>query len=158
MIRSTVCRHIVRDWLAAVALALSVSSAWSAVALNKSFNPISMPAYSVSTLTITLLNTGSSPATAAALTDNLPPGITVASVPNVVNGCGGNVTASAGATSLALANGAIPAATPAPNIEPGQCSISVDVTSATAGSAINTIPVGGLVTSQGRNPQAASAT
>ena len=158
MIRSTVCRHIVRDWLAAVALALSVSSAWSAVALNKSFNPISMPAYSASTLTITLLNTGSSPATAAALTDNLPPGMTVASVPNVVNGCGGNVTATAGATSLALANGAIPAATPAPNIEPGQCSISVDVTSATAGSVINTIPVGGLVTSQGRNTQAASAT
>jgi hypothetical protein len=86
----------------------------------------------VSTLTITVTNPNAFDLTNAALTDTYPTEITNAATPNVVNSCGGTVTAAAGGGSVVLTGGVIPAA---------GCAISVDVTSVTQGTHTNTTGV-----------------
>lgn len=87
------------------------------------------------TLTFTLGNPTGANMTGAAFTDTYPAGFTNAAVPNVVNGCGGVVTAAANGGSLALAGGTIP---------PAGCTIVVTITSTTGGVYTNTVPVGAL--------------
>jgi uncharacterized repeat protein (TIGR01451 family) len=124
--------------------------------VNKQFSPPIIAAGGKSTLTIYLGNTNSSAATlSAALTDTLPvtsPGVFIEGTPNVVKTCPGTVTTSNGSLSgsVTYASGAaIPA---------GGCSISVDVTAASAGSYVNSIPAAALQTNLGNNQDPTNAT
>ncbi len=125
-----------------------------APSLSKTFAPTQVLANASSTLTITL-NNASQPTAAvlsAALTDTLPAGLVIAPTPNAATTCaGGSVTAAAGSGSVTLASGAsIPAN--------GNCTITVDVTSAADGSYVNIIAAGALQTQHGNNANPATAT
>ncbi len=114
--------------------------------LNKSFNPISIPVGGVSRLNITIFNSNAFELTDAAWLDNLvsiQPGLFLANPVDIVHNCGDDavVTAVAGSTSISLTNGVVPALN-GPNL--GECTVSVNVSSITAGNLINTIPIGGL--------------
>jgi uncharacterized repeat protein (TIGR01451 family) len=122
--------------------------------LSKSITPNSIRPDGIATLTITLSNSN---AVAALLTGNLtdtfPADLLVAADPNlqVSGGCTlGNVVAVAGGNSLVYQNGA--------SIQPGGCTISVDVTSSVVNLYTNTIPAGGLNTDLGSNPTPGTAT
>jgi hypothetical protein len=118
--------------------------------LAKSFAPAYGAAGATSTLTLSLGNTNGAPiALTAALTDTFPTGLVVAATPNATTTCGGAVTATAGASSISLANGA--------TIPDGGCTVKVDVTAATAGIYVNTIAAGALQTTKG-NAGSATAT
>lgn len=117
----------------------------------KSFNPNPANVNTASQLTITLTNPNTSAMTAAAFTDTYPAGLVNATPPGAATTCGGTVTAAAGGGSVALSNGSIPAS--------GSCTVTVNVLSATVGSYNNTIPAGGVTTTNGINSTApASAT
>lgn len=122
--------------------------------LGKAFNPSTINAGGVSTLTITLSNPNVAIATLTApLIDTLPNGVVVAPIPNVATTCGGvgAPVALAGGSSVTLPAGrTIPAN--------GSCTLSVDVTAALAGTYVNTLVAGALVTSSGNNPSPAVAT
>ncbi len=120
--------------------------------LSKSFSPTQVAPGTTSTLTITLGNGNGAPATlTAALTDALPPGLTVAAVPNAQTNCNGNVTAVPFAASVSLdAVAVIPTA--------GACTVTVDVVAAAPGAYPNDIPAGALQTDAGSNAVAADAT
>jgi uncharacterized repeat protein (TIGR01451 family) len=124
--------------------------------IDKSFSPSTIVAGGTSQLTIVLATTaGGSGSPNAAFTDTYPQGlVNTSGSPIVANSCGGTVTAAAGAGSIALAGGTIPANS--------TCSIIVSVTSSAPGAYVNTIPVGGLTTSSGSpnntNTVATSAT
>jgi len=130
------------------------TSAWATVALNKSFNPISTTINKPSTLTITLVNTNAAAATGVAFSDALPAGVVVATPSNASTTCGGTLTASMGATSVALSGGTIPAATSSP----GTCVVHADVVASAPGTYVNTIAAGAVTSSQGTNTQDAQAT
>ncbi len=121
--------------------------------VTKAFAPATVTTGSPSTLTITLANTNATAATlSAALTDNLPNGLVVASTPAAATTCtSGTVTAAAGTGSVSLASGAqIPAN--------GNCTVTVNVSAALPGSYANVIPGGALQTDAGNNPAPANAT
>ncbi len=121
--------------------------------LGKGFNPVSINAGGVSTLTITLSNPNASAATLTSpLTDTLPSGVVIATPPNASTTCGGVVTATAGGNTVTLTGGSIPGGSP------GTCTLTVNVTSATAGLHLNTLPAGALQTSNGNNAAPAIAT
>ncbi len=132
---------------AAASATLTVTAAPT---VNKAFSPATVLPNQDSTLTINLVNPSATPMSAAALTDSLPSGVVVAAVPAVVNGCGGSVSAVAGAASVALSGGTIP--------PQGVCAFSVNVRAASAGTYLNNIPAGALSTSGGASTAAASAT
>ncbi|MBK9614340.1 MAG: DUF11 domain-containing protein [Uliginosibacterium sp.] len=118
--------------------------------ISKAFSPVSIAAGGTSTLTIHLGNSNASNISlSSALVDALPGNVFVAATPNVSKTCAGAVTAAAGTTSISYANTA--------QIPPGGCDVSVDVTSATPGSYLNTIAAGQLVTTSGSNQQPATA-
>jgi CSLREA domain-containing protein/uncharacterized repeat protein (TIGR01451 family) len=118
---------------------------------SKSFSPSTIAAGGTSTLTITLSNTASTPTTGVAFTDAYPSPVVNAATPGVTNSCGGAVTANAAGNSVALNGGTIPAN--------GTCSITVVVTSATAGSFINSIAAGSVMSGNaGLNLTPTSAT
>jgi len=131
---------------------LTVLSATSPPRLGKTFSPATIKPYGVSTLTITLTNTGSALASLTApLTDYLPSGVAVAAVPYASTTCsGGTVTANAGGSKVILTGGAIP-----PN---SSCKVTVNVTAKYNGSYCNTMPAGSLQTSAGKNAAQATAT
>jgi uncharacterized repeat protein (TIGR01451 family) len=138
----------------AVATLTVIAIGPTAPAISKSFNPSTINAGAISTLTIVLSNPNPSVATLTApLVDTLPNGVLIAPIPNVVTTCGG-----AGAP-LAVAGGStvtLPAGRTIP--ANGSCTLSVDVTAALGGTYINTIVAGALVTSNGNNPAPAIAT
>lgn len=126
--------------------------------ISKSFTSAQIASGGTSTLRIRLENPNSTDITlTSALVDALPGNVLVAAVPNVngnlgvgATACPGTVAATAGAISLSYANGA--------TIPAGGCTISVDVTSSTSGTYLNTIAAGQLKTSAGDNPDPAHAT
>jgi hypothetical protein len=119
-------------------------------AVTKSFNPATVAANGISTLTITLANTNATSATLTrAMTDTLPANVVVANTPNVGGTCTGTITAVAGASTVSYASGA--------SIPSGGCTITVDVKSSTNGSYTNTIATGALQTDLGNNPTSATA-
>ena len=128
--------------------------------LAKGFNPVSINAGGVSRLTITLSNPNLSVATLSApLIDTLPTGVVIAPTPNASTTCGsggsggGVVSATPGGTTVSLStNSTIPGGAP------GTCTVTVDVTSPTAGSFLNTLAAGALQTSNGNNAAPAVAT
>ena len=104
----------------------------------KSFNPTTITAGGTSTLTITLSNTSiDTPYTITSLTDNLS-GMLIANPTNATTtDCGGTVNAVAGGSTVTLTGSTIPMASLATNTL-GTCTVTVDVTAATAGSYPNT--------------------
>lgn len=103
------------------------------------FNDGTQPA----TLTLRLGNRNLTPISGASLTDNLPPGVTVAAAPNITtNNCGAvSVNAAAGASQIVVSNAAIPAAANALDAV-GECLVNVDVVTTVAGPSVNTIANG----------------
>jgi hypothetical protein len=94
--------------------------------IAKSFAPATIAANSASVLTVTLTNPNAVDVTGAAFTDTYPAGMVNTAAPNGVTTCaGGTVTAAAGGGSVALSGGAVPAT--------GSCTVTVNVTSAAAG-------------------------
>jgi uncharacterized repeat protein (TIGR01451 family) len=101
-------------------------------------------------LTVTLSNTNASAISLTApFSDSFPSGMTVNGNAGNTGTCPG-VSAPAGAGSFTMANGS--------SIPAGGCTIIVNVTSATAGSAVDSIPAGALQTTVGSNAAPASAT
>jgi hypothetical protein len=119
----------------------------AAPGVSKAFAPASVPQDTPSTLTFTLTNSNAFAATGAAFTDTYPSGLVNAMSPAAGTTCGGTVTATAGASSVSLSGGSIPASS--------SCTVSVAVSSSTAGSYGNTLAAGGLTTSN--TPPSASA-
>jgi len=119
--------------------------------LAKAFAPASVATGTPSTLTITLANPNATVATlTAALTDTFPTDLVVATTPNAATTCmSGSVSTTSGSVTLA-AGAQIPAS--------GNCTVTVDVESATVGSYANTIAAGALQTDVGDNASAANAT
>ena len=128
----------------------SVVLAVSNVGVAKSFSPGVIVVNGASTLTVTLSNSNATALRAAAFTDIFPGGVVVAPIPSLFNTCGGTATAAAGASSLGLIGGTIPAA--------GSCSISVNVTSSSAGVYLNTIAARAVTTALAYNDGPAAAT
>ncbi|WP_420368979.1 hypothetical protein [Curtobacterium sp. L1-20] len=111
--------------------------------LDKSFSPATVPTGGISTLTFTVTNTSELAAKNGwSFTDELPAGLTIANPNAAATTCAaGQVTAAAGSDSVAVTG----------NLNAGQasCTVSVSVTSPTAGSFTNGP---GNVTETGLNP------
>lgn len=114
------------------------------VAKSFNTNPVSMNTSTL--LTITLTNPNTTAMTAAAFTDTYPAGLINSTPSGAVTTCGGSVTAAAGGGSVALSGGTIPAS--------GSCTVTINVRSATVSSYNNTIPAGGVTTTNGINSTA----
>jgi uncharacterized repeat protein (TIGR01451 family) len=131
----------------------------SFISLTKTFAPTTVTQGGQSTVTITLNNSGNSPARITSFTDDLTTmgtGITVAASPATTTTCGGTVNATTGNTTIAKTDGLIPAGTTA---VPGSCTITVPISIAStvpAGSKTNTIAIGALQTDKGNNSTAAT--
>jgi hypothetical protein len=117
----------------------------AAPTVSKSFSPTSIVIGGTSTMTVTLINPNPAPITGTAFTDAYPAGLVNAASPALSNTCGGTATGAAGGNSLSLNGGTIPAS--------GSCSVSIAVTSNTAGTYSNST---GTVTSTNANNGAAS--
>ncbi|MCG8349146.1 MAG: hypothetical protein MI924_15355, partial [Chloroflexales bacterium] len=118
--------------------------------ISKAFSPDTITTGGVSTLTFTvttLLNTGA--LTGVRFTDTMPAAIVVAATPNVQNTCGGTPTAASGTSQIGLSGGALAG-------NGASCTVSVNVTSATAGSHVNTS--GAVSSTETGNGNTASAT
>lgn len=90
----------------------------------KAFTPAAILSGATSTVSFLIQNPTNMTLTGMAFSDPLT-NMLVAGTPNVVNGCGGTVSAAAGASAISLSNG-----TMAPN---ASCTITVDVTSNVTG-------------------------
>ena len=89
--------------------------------------------------------------TASSFTDTYPAGMTNTAAPGAATTClGGTLTAANNGPLVSLTGFTIPANS--------VCIVTVNVTSATAGSYANSIPAGGLTTSAGSNTTAGTAT
>ena len=98
--------------------------------IAKAFGAASIGLNETTTLTFTLANPNPGIAlSGVGFTDALPAGLVVATPDGMASTCGGTVTAVAGASSVALVNGVVPAG--------GSCAITVHVTSTTAGAKNN---------------------
>ena len=122
------------------------ASAQDPVGFTKSFGPSTIGPGSVSTLQFDITNFTSIGARNLAFTDTLPAGVTIASPANVVNSCGGTVSAPDGGSTISLSGGQVGAS--------ASCSVSVDVTSSTPGTHTN---VSGDLTSDLGNSGPATA-
>ena len=120
-----------------------------APAVTEAFAVGSLASGANTSLTLTISNTNASAiALTSSFIETLPAGMTIGSAGNTGT-CGG-VTASAGAGSFTMANGT--------SIPSGGCTVIVNVTSSTAGAAVDTVAAGDLQTTTGNNSAAASAT
>ncbi|MGZ5569752.1 MAG: DUF7933 domain-containing protein, partial [Usitatibacter sp.] len=120
--------------------------------LAKAFAPATVGVNVTSVLTITLTNPNAVAITGAAFTDTYPASLVNATPATGATTCaGGVVTAVNGAGSVALSGATIPAS--------GSCTVTVNVTSAIAGSYANSIAIGALTSANaGANTAAANAT
>ncbi len=118
--------------LAAVSSSVTVTPS---LTCGKAYSPASVGPSKLTTLTVTLTHANNAPAfSGLAFSDSLPTGQTVAALPNIVNTCGGTVTAGAGGTSLSLVNGSLPTGATS-------CTVSVDINApAAVGNTTNTLP------------------
>jgi len=114
---------------------------------GKSFAPSTITEGAASLLTVALTNPTAFAVTGVSFTDTYPSGMVNTAAAGGASSCGGTVTAANGGSSLALSGGTIPAN--------GSCTVTVNVTSATAGSYSNST---GTVTHDSGTIPAASAT
>ena len=116
----------------------------------KGFIPSSIQPGEVSRLTLILDNPSSNAIQlGVAMVDNLPSGLVVSADPSIIKTCPGDVTAHAGGASFSYGAGQF--------LPSGSCIISLQVTSANAGTYTNIIPVDALQTDIGNNAAATSA-
>ena len=117
--------------------------------ISKTFSPNPVVAGQTTGLTFTITNPNASMAlTGVAFSDDLPAGLTLASVPNAQQ-CGGTVSSTT--TSLSLADGVISAGE--------SCTVTASVIAAAGSSAlVSSLPAGALQTSNGSNAAPAEAT
>src|SRR4029079_10404907 len=102
--------------------------------------PAAVAVGATSVLTSTLSNSNAAAITGAAFTDTYPAGlVNTASASGATTCVGGTVTAANNGASLALSGAPVPAN--------GSCTVSVNVTSASAGSYLNS--TGSVATNQG---------
>jgi uncharacterized repeat protein (TIGR01451 family) len=100
--------------------------------ITKSFSPTTVAINAPSTITFSITNPNVITINGS-FVDNLPTNLVVATPPNVVNNCGGSVTAAAGATHIDYSN---------TNSQPiGTCTIQVNVQSAVDGVYHNTVQI-----------------
>ena len=97
--------------------------------VSMEFSPSTIAQGGISTLSYTLSNGAAIAATEVSLTDMLPANVVVADAPAAQTSCGGTFNPGAGDTALTFTDGNLAAG--------GTCAISVDVTSAVAGSYSN---------------------
>jgi hypothetical protein len=117
--------------------------------VSEAFAPASVTVNTSATLTITLSNSNTYALTAVGLTTMLPSNLTVKSSPAPTTSCGG--TLSAPTSSVTLSGATIPASS--------SCTVTLTVSSGTAGSYPNSIAAGALTsTPAGANTAAATAT
>ncbi len=112
--------------------------------LAKSYSPSTVAAGGVTRLRmqVTRLTRAASSTSSIAFTDAFPANHTIANPANVVNECGGTVTAAVASSSLSLSGGAMGAPTSGTSIN---CSVFVNVVApGTNGSAANTVAAGAL--------------
>ena len=99
--------------------------------IAKSFSPGSIPVGGTSTLSFTINNPNTEVnLSGVAFTDTFPSGLTVAGTPAATNTCGGTFTTVASSGSVSLSGGTVAANS--------SCTLSVAVTSSTAGTLNNT--------------------
>lgn len=126
-------------------------------AITKTFTPTAIVAGSPSDLAVKITNNTGAAISNVSLTDDFaldasPSGLVLTTPPILVsNTCGGSVTQVAGASSVTLSGGSIPAS-------PGNCTFSVKVTSNTANVYNNTIHIAALTTAEGVTNAAVSTT
>jgi len=98
---------------------------------SKVFQPATIGPGSTSTLVFTIddSTTQTGPVSSLAFTDTLPAGVTIASPAQALSLCGGSLTAPAGGGTITFSGGTLGVG--------AACSISVDVTSSTAGTHSN---------------------
>jgi serine protease len=120
--------------------------------VTEAFSPASVAPNAASTLTITLTNPNAFALTQGALVDSLPAGLTVAASPAAATSCTGSAVSITNTASSATLSGAtVPAS--------GSCTVTLSVTSATAGTYTNSIAANAFTTTPaGGNATAASAT
>ncbi len=130
--------------------------------INKGFLPITIVAGEISRLSVTIYNPNSFQLDDADWTDYLDgiqTGIFISDPANITSDCGGLVTAVPGQAILSLDGGTVPAQVGA---SPGECTVSIDVTSTTPGNLVNFLPIGVLQATGGggtvSNTTSASAT
>src|SRR5690606_20887734 len=87
---------------------------------SKRFVPDSIGADGISRLRLTITNPNPVPVSGYNFVDDLPGAMVVAATPNAGNTCGGTFTTTAGAGTVSLVDGALPANS--------SCSLWVDVT------------------------------
>jgi len=119
-------------------------------AIVKVFNPTGIPVNGFSTLTITITNPAANTVAEAgvAFTDNFPASLVVATPNGLTNTCGGTATATAGSGIVSLTGGTV-----AVN---SSCNVTVNVTSAVAGTYVNS--TGPVSSTNGGTGGSASAT
>jgi LPXTG-site transpeptidase (sortase) family protein len=122
------------------------------IGIVKGFDPLTVFGGSASTLSIELVNPNSVPLDGVSFTDNMPAGMLVADPPDpTVDGCGGTLSAVAGAGSFSFSAGNLAAA--------GTCTLTLHVTMTVNGNLTNVIAANAITTLAGvTNPQAAEAT
>lgn len=121
--------------------------------VSKFFYPDEIKPGGGTTLTITLTNTDATAATLTApFTDPLPTGMVVYGLPTNVpsDTCGGTLSATKGSGHITLTGGAIPANS--------TCRLTVLVAVTNAGTYVNSLHAGTLITSNGSNKLQANAT
>ncbi len=106
--------------------------------IAKRFSPTVIKVNGASTITFSITNPNVVTINAS-FTDDLTSGgtvsgLVVASTPGVVNGCGGSVTANAGATSISFLNAALP-------VSASPCTITVNVTGTSDGIKPNSVTI-----------------
>ena len=135
--------------LTALALVLlaPAASAQTAPTFAKSFAPSTIGPGSVSTLTFTITNGGSTPVRNLAFSDTFPAGMVVATPASASTDCaGGVISAAAGGGNVSLLDGGIGTGV--------SCTVTVNVTSSTPGTHTN---VSGDLTSDAGNSGSATA-
>ncbi len=114
---------------------------------SKSFSPATIGPGSVSTLTFSITNGSASPVMNLDFTDVLPAGVTIATPANAMNTClGGTLSAPDGGGTISYSGGSLGGGK--------TCTITVDVTSSTAGTHTNTS--GDLISSAGNSGTASA--
>ncbi len=116
--------------------------------ITKAFGPLAILVNGTTALTFTLGNPNPGVAlSGVGFTDTLPAGLAVATPNGLASTCGGTVNAVAGAGSIGLASGALPAG--------GSCAITVHVSGATIGVKRNTTSA--VTSTEGGTGRTASA-
>jgi LPXTG-site transpeptidase (sortase) family protein len=121
------------------------------ITLVKGFDPLTVFGGAASTMSIQLINPGTSALTEITFTDNMPDGMILANPLNFnVGTCGGILSGVAGAGSFSFRGGSLPAA--------GTCTLTLSATMNVNGNRTNIIPANAVTTLNGAsNPDPAKA-